>query len=172
DSVSLLEGETGFKIAHPLTLFRSVAYEDLDSLPPLDDPVRLPLGAGSTLLNVLAMLAHDQGKAALRYRGPYPTERLFATLSESFRYRGEPGAMRERFAQGAEETAVQLAMKEAPVDWEPLPHERFFPAGHTCVQLRNGVEKIYDRGRVYYRSGLATGAYVIRTDRTNEEQLR
>ncbi|MBM4255841.1 MAG: hypothetical protein FJ147_08080 [Deltaproteobacteria bacterium] len=172
DSVSLLEGETGFTVAHPLTFFRSVAYEDLDALPPLDDPVRLPLGAGSTLLNVLALLAHDQGKAILRYRGPYPTERLFATLSESFRYRGEPGAMRERFAQGAEETAVQLAMKEAPVDWEPLPHERFFPAVHTCVQLRNGVEKVYDRGRVYYRPDLAGSAYAIRTSPSEEQPPR
>ncbi len=172
DSVSLLDGETGFTIAHPLTFFRSVAYEDLDTLPPLDDPVRLPLGAGSTLLNVLALLARDQGKSILRYRGPYPTERLFTTLSESFRYRGEPGAMRERFAQGSEEIAINLEMKEAPVDWEPLPYERFFPAAHTCIQLRNGVEKIYDRARVYYRPDLATSAYAIRTDRTDEEKLR
>ena len=43
---------------------------------------------------------------------------------------------------------------------------------HTCVQLRNGVEKIYDRGRVYYRPDLATSAYAIRTDRTDEEKLR
>jgi len=172
DSVSLLEGETGFTVAHPLTFFRSVAYEDLDALPPLDDPVRLPPGAGSTLLNVLALLAHDQGKSVLRYRGPYPTERLFTTLSESFRYRGEPGAMRERFAQGAEETAIQLAMREVPVDWEPLPHERFFPAAHTCVQLRNGVEKVYDRGRVYYRPDLAGSAYAIRTQQADEQPLR
>jgi hypothetical protein len=172
DSVSLLEGEIGFTIAHPLTFFRSVAYEDLDALPPLDDPVRLPQGAGSTLLNVLALLAHDQGKTVLRYRGPYPTERLFSTLSESFRYRGEPGTMRERFAQGAEETAIQLAMREAPVDWEPLPHERFFPAAHTCVQLRNGVEKVFDRGRVYYRPDLAGSAYAIRTPQADEQPLR
>ena len=172
DSVSLLDGETGFMIAHPLTLFRSVAYEDLDALPPLDDPVRLPLGAGSTLLNVLASLAHDQGKPVLRYRGPYPTERLFTTLSESFRYRGEPGAMRERFAQGVEASAVKLEMKEVPVDWEPLPYDRFFPSVQTCVQLRNGVEKIYDHGRVYYHPTLATTAYVIHTDRAVEEQPR
>jgi len=172
DSVSLLDGETGFIIAHPLTFFRSVAYEDLDALPPLDDPVRLPLGAGSTLLNVLALLAHDQGKSVLRYRGPYPTERLFTTLSESFRYRGEPGAIRERFAHGAEESALNLTMKEVPVDWEPWPYERFFAGTHTCVQLRSGVEKIYDNGRVYYRPDLATTAYVIRTDRTVEEQPR
>jgi len=42
DSVSLLDGETGFIIAHPLTFFRSVAYEDLDALPPLDDSASLP----------------------------------------------------------------------------------------------------------------------------------
>jgi hypothetical protein len=172
DSVWLLEGEEGFSLDRSLTLFRSVAYEDLDFLPPLDDPTRLPAGGGSTVLNVLALLARDQRKTILRYRGPYPSERLFATLCESFRYSGEPGVTRERFTKGAEEKALHLTMEEATVDWEPFPHERFFPAAHTCVQLRDGVEKVYDRGRVYYRSDLSAGAHALWIRRDEDGQVR
>jgi len=172
DNVYALEGETGFSLDRSLTLFGSVNYEDLDFLPPLDDPVRLPAGAGSTVLNILALLGQDQGKTVLRYRGPYPSERLFATLRESFRYSGEPGAMRERFTQGAENAAVQLTMAEAAVDWQPFPHERFFPAAHTCVQLRDGIEKVYDRGRVYYRPDLSVSPYALRVEREENELVR
>lgn len=172
DNVYVLEGEEGFFIDSSLTLFGSVAYEDLNSLPPLDAPARLPAGAGSTVLNVFALLARDQGKTVLRYRGPYPTERLFATLNESFRYSGEPGVTRERFTTGAEEAAVNLTMTEAAVDWQPYPHERFFPAAHTCVQLRDGVEKVYDHGRVYYRPDLSASAHVLRTEQREDGQLR
>jgi len=161
DSVWLLEDEDGFNIDRSLTLFRTVVYEDIDFLPPLDTPAALPIGGGSTVLNILALLAQDQGKALLRYRGPYPSDRLFATLRESFRYSGEPGVMRERFTQDAEAAAVSLEMKEVEVDWAPLPHERFFSAAHTCVQLRDGVEKVYDRGRIYYRPDLTTEASTI-----------
>ena len=101
-----------------------MSYEDIDFLPPLDNPTALPAGGGSTVLNVIALLAQDQGKSVLRYRGPYPSERLFATLRESFRYSGEPGTIRERFTEGVEAAAVQLEMKEADVDWTPHPHER------------------------------------------------
>ena len=153
-------------------MFRSVQYEDLDFLPPLDDPTRLSSGAGSTILNVLALLGQDQGKPVLRYRGPYPSERLFATLRESFRYSGETGAMRERFTQGVEQAALQLATAEAAVDWAPFPHERFFPAAHTCVQWRDGIEKVYDRGRVYYRPDLAVSAYALRKEDTEQGQIR
>jgi hypothetical protein len=168
DCVWLLDGEEGFAIDRSLTLFRSVAYEDLDFLPPLDNPAVLPAGGGSTVLNVLALLAQDQEKSILRYRGPYPSERLFTTLRESFRYSGEPGATRERFTQGSEEAALRLEMKEAEVDWTPAPHERFFPAAHTCVQLRDGIEKVYDRGRIYYRPDLAVDAQAIWLQKTEE----
>ena len=168
DSVWLLEEEDRFNIDRSLTLFRTVVYEDLDFLPPLDNPTVLPAGGGSTVLNVLALLAQDQEKSLLRYRGPYPSERLFATLRESFRYSGEPGVIRERFTQDAEAAAINLEMKEADVDWAPFPHERFFPAAHTCVQLRDGVEKVYDRGRIYYRPDLTAEAYTIWMRQTDD----
>jgi hypothetical protein len=172
DSVGLLAGEEGFALDRTLTLFRSVTYEDIDLLPPLDAPAQLPAGGGSTVLNVLALLAKDQGKTVLRYRGPYPSERLFATLCESFRYSGEPGVTRERFTRDAEEAAMQLTMLETSVDWQPHPYERFFPAAHTCVQLRDGVEKVYDRGRIYYRPDLATSAQALRVLQEPDGQVR
>jgi hypothetical protein len=172
DSVVLLAGEHGFVIDHTLTIFASVGYENLEFLPPLDAPTSLPVGGGSTILNFLAALGQDQQKTVMRYRGPYPTERLFATLCESFRYSGEPGPSRERFTQSAEERAVQLSMEETTIDWRPSPHERFFPAPDTCVQLRDGVEKVYDRGRTYYRPDLAVNAYALRTERLEEGQTR
>ncbi|MCS6924593.1 MAG: hypothetical protein NZ578_01705 [Candidatus Binatia bacterium] len=172
DCVWLLAGESGFLLDRSLTFFRSVAYENLDCLPPLDDPTRLPCGGGSTILNVLALLAQDQGKEALRYRGPYPSERLFATLRESFRCSGELGVARECFTRGAEEAAVQLRMVEPAVDWFPAPHERFFPAAHTCVQLRDGVEKVYDRGRLYYRPDVSVHAYTVRREYCGSGQSR
>jgi hypothetical protein len=172
DSVWLLADEDGFNIDRSLTLFRTVAYEDIDFLPPLDNPTVLPAGGGSTILNVLALLAQDQEKSLLRYRGPYPSDRLFATLRESFRYSGEPGVIRERFTQDAETAALNLEMKEVEVDWAPSPHERFFPAAHTCVQLRDGIEKVYDRGRIYYRPDLTTEAYTIWVRQTEDSSPR
>jgi hypothetical protein len=172
DCVNMLEGERGFSLERSLTLFRSVTYEDVDFLPPLDAPTLLPVGGGSTVLNLLAQLAQDQGKALLRYRGPYPSERLFATLCESFRYSGEPGVTRERFTRDVEEAALRLKMDEVSVDWRPSPHERFFPAAYTCVQLRDGVEKVYDHGRVYYRSDLTASANAVRLQQDQDGQSR
>src|SRR5256885_11957866 len=67
---------------------------------------------------------------------------------------------------------MQLTMLETSVDWQPHPHERFFPAAHTCVQLRDGVEKVYDRGRVYYRSDLATSAHALRVTQEQDVRIR
>ena len=171
DCLWTLDDELGFRLDRFLTQFRSVPYQDVTALPPLDDPGRLPTGTGSTVLNVLSLLSHDQAKSVLRYRGPYPSDQLFATLRESFRTGGEIGTSRERFTQGAEEAASQLAMKEAEIDWAPAPYERFFPAAHTCVQLRNGIEKVYDRGRVYYHPNLTVSAHAVRTEHTRDGQV-
>lgn len=162
DVIGQVAGEGGFDLDRTLSLCRAVRYEDLENLPPLDTPMGLPPGGGATLLNVLAVLARDQAKQALRYRGPYPSDQLFYTLRESFRCAGEVGANRERFTRGAEDAAVHLTMLEAVIDWRPAPHERFYPAAHTCVQLRNGVEKVYDHGQTYYRADLVAEARRLR----------
>ena len=78
----------------PLTVAGAVAWRAVDLIPPVAEPGRLPAGAGGALLNVLAALAHDQGRPALRYRGPFPTEQLFWSLTESFRFVGGPGRPR------------------------------------------------------------------------------
>ena len=172
DCVWTLDGEVGFRQQRFLTHFRAVRYTDVAAIPPLDDPGILPTGAGSSLLNVLSLLSQDQGKRLLRYRGPYPSERLFGTLREAFHSGGEAGSIRERFTRGAQEAALHMEMREAEVDWTPAPHEYFFPAAHTCVQLRDGIEKVYDRGRVSYHPVLSVNAHALRTEHSEDGQVR
>jgi len=141
-----------FAISEALTLFQSVDWEAIAAIPPLAEPGRLPPGAGSSLLNLLARLLQDQGKATVRYRGPYPTEQLFLALLEAFRY--DPGVPDPlaRFLAGAEATALTGGSAEAPLDWTPAPHERLFAGPGVYVQLRDGVEKAVVDGRAYYRA--------------------
>jgi hypothetical protein len=134
-----------------LTVCGRVRWEAVDSIPPLADPTRLPPGAGSAILNWLASLAADQGARSLRYRGPYPTEQLFWSLTESFRVDSAPDAL-DRFLAGAEATFIAGEPREVPVDWVPAPHERVFEPGGVCVQLRDGVEKVTWGGRSYHRT--------------------
>ncbi len=134
----------------PLTVAAAVDWGRIECIPALGEPARLPAGAGSALLNVLAALAADQGRPALRYRGPYPTEQLFWSLLESFRCPAGPGAL-ARFLEGAEATFASGASREAPLDWTPAPHERLLLADGIAVQLRDGVEKVTWGDRVYHR---------------------
>jgi hypothetical protein len=137
-----------------LTLAAAVPWAAVDLIPPIAEPHRLPSGAGAALLNVLAGLAWDQGRPALRYRGPYPTEQLFWSLTESFRFdRQAPGAdPLTRFLADAEATFARGAPEGAPVDWTPAPHERRLHAEGLVVQLRDGVERIAWQGRSYHRT--------------------
>lgn len=140
-----------------LTLAGPVTWGAVDTIPPVAEPARLPTGAGPALLNVLAAIAEDQGQPPLRYRGPYPTEQLFWSLTESFRFaipceaRGPGPSPVERFLGDAEATFARGAMQEAPLDWTPAPHERRLLAGGLVVQLRDGVERITWQGRSYHR---------------------
>src|SRR5688572_13431313 len=68
------------------TVFRALDYAAVDRIPVLAEPARLPAGAGTAVLNVIAALAADQARDALAYDGPFPTEQLFLALLESFRY--------------------------------------------------------------------------------------
>src|SRR5262245_50634739 len=133
-----------------LTLAGAVRWSAVDTIPPVAEPGRLPAGAGAALLNALAALAWDQGGRALRYRGPYPTEQLFWSLTESFRPEPETDAL-ARFLADAELTFARAAPVEAPVDWRPAPHERRLQADGLVVQLRDGVERLAWRGRRYHR---------------------
>jgi hypothetical protein len=136
-----------------LTLAAAVRWDAVDLIPPVAEPARLPSGAGGALLNLLATLAGDQRRPALRYRGPYPTEQLFWSLSESFRFDHASGSEPlARFLADAELTFARGAPVEAPVDWTPAPHERRVHPDGLVVQLRDGVERIAWQGRSYHRT--------------------
>jgi hypothetical protein len=122
----------------PLTVCEAVRWEAVDRIPVLAEPGRLPAGAGSAVLNLLAALAADQGRERLRYHGPYPTETLFLTLLEAFHYAGEPADPLTAFMSG------DLA-------WRPAPHERWFAPHDACVSLRGRVDKVVWGGRAYVR---------------------
>lgn len=123
----------------PLTIFEALAYERIDQIPVLAEPARLPPGAGTAVLNLIAALAVDAGRSRLTYRGPYPTEQLFLTLLESFRYHTDAADPLAAFTDGG-------------LEWSPAPHERLLPAPGLIVHLRERVETVAWRGRVYHRA--------------------
>ena len=139
DRLWLLPDGPGGERRQPLTVFEALDWAAIDHIPPLAEPARLPPGAGTAVLNLVAALAADQGIARLRYRGPYPTETLFTALLEAFRYAEGDAAPLDRFRAGQ-------------LDWAPAPHERHFEPGGAAVQLRDGVEKVVWRGQAYYRA--------------------
>lgn len=141
----------------PVTTFEALTYEAIDRIPVLMEPARLPAGAGAAALNLIASLAADAGSSRLEYRGPYPTEQLFLTLLESFRYHpakpppvsSPPPAADIVLADPADPLAAFMAGRLA---WAPAPHERACPAPGVAVHLRGRVEKVVWRERLYYRS--------------------
>ncbi len=138
----------------PLTIAAAVPWHGVDFIPPVAEPARLPAGAGAALLNVFATLARDQGCPALRYRGPYPSEQLFWSLTESFRFAPLGAEMDPlgQFLADAEATFARGTAREAPLDWIPAPHERHFAADDLVVHLRDGVERIAWQERSYHRT--------------------
>jgi hypothetical protein len=139
DAVWRLEPDQVWGPREPITIFQSVDWARLESIPPLAAPQRLPPGAGTAVLNLLAGLMKDQGLARARYRGPYPSEALFTALLECFRHDPAEAAPFERFLSG-----------EGP-DWLPAPHERHWVAERVCVQLRQELDKVVLDGVPFYR---------------------
>jgi hypothetical protein len=76
----------------------------------------------------------------VRYRGPYPTEQLFTSLLESFRYDPAVTDPLDRFMDGGE------------LDWLPAPHERHHVAPAVTVQLRQEVDKVLLGGVSFSRA--------------------
>ncbi|HLE44318.1 MAG TPA: hypothetical protein VJB36_09915, partial [Methylomirabilota bacterium] len=138
--------------AEPLTVSAALDWDRPGRIPALADPTRLPPGAGIAILNLLAALADDAAVAALRYRGPYPTEQLFWALAESFRFDPAVPDPLAAFLEGAEAAFLAGGLHEAPLDWAPWPHERLFLEAGVYLQLRDGVEKVCWEGRSYYRA--------------------
>lgn len=121
----------------PLTTFEALDWRAINRIPALAEPARLPPHSGTTLLNLIAALAADQGRSELAYRGPWPSEALFLSLLESFRYEngGDPLA----------------AFTAGVLHWAPAPHAREFSSEGVMVQLRDRVEKVVWDGRAYHR---------------------
>lgn len=139
DRVWLLEPDGPWRPREPVTIFQSLDYRRPDFIPPLYEPRRLPPGGGTALLNLIAGLMKDQGVAAVRYRGPYPTEQLFTALLECFRYDPREALPLERF------------LADGPLDWHPAPFETQHVAPGVMVQLRHEVEKVVVDGVSFYR---------------------
>lgn len=127
------------------------------AIPALDRPGALPAGAGTAVLSFLAWRAREAGRATLRYRGPYASAALFASLRDCFAVEGDVAAALERFTAGAETAAVAGVAREVPVGFAPHPFERVFArdeaGGEVCAQLRDGLEALWLRGRAYRRGG-------------------
>src|SRR5262245_34000282 len=139
DRVWLLDASGPFIPTEPVTVYQSLDYERLDFIPPLADPRRLPAGAGTAILDLLAGLMKDQGASRVRYRGPYPTEDLFTALLESFRYDALVTEPLEHFLDGGR------------LDWVPSPHERHHVTDDVSVQLRHEIDKVTLHGATFYR---------------------
>jgi hypothetical protein len=122
-----------------LTEFAALDWHRPEFIPPLLDPGRLPAGAGTAVLNLIAGLMKDRGVARVRYRGPYPTEQLFTALLESFRYDGGQDDPLGQFLDGG------------ALDWLPAPHERHRPAEGVWVQRRHEIDKVVLDGVAFYR---------------------
>jgi hypothetical protein len=118
--------------------FAPLDYAAIDEIPVLAEPHRLPAHAGTAVLNVLATLAADAGRDALRYRGPYSSESLFLALLESFHYTPDTDDPLTAFVHGV-------------LRWQPAPHARSF-TDEVYVQRRGRVEKVVWHGRAYYRA--------------------
>jgi len=139
DRVWLLHGEEPWRPVEALSVFRALDWARLDHIPPLAEPRRLPPGAGSAVLNLLASLMKDQGRARVRYRGPFPSEQLFTTLLESFRHDPAQALPLERF------------LADGGLDWLPAPFESHQVAPWVTVQLRQDIDKVVADGITFYR---------------------
>lgn len=122
-----------------VTAFAALDWARVARIPPLAEPAKLPPGAGTAILNLLARLAADQATTTLRYEGPYPTEQLFLALLESFRFRGEAAG------------DPLAAFMAGGLVWTPAPHARSFESGGVYVQRRERIEKVVVDGRAFYR---------------------
>jgi len=120
----------------PLTILTAVDWAHVATIPTVAEPARIPAGGGTALLNLLALLARDQGVRRLTYEGPFPSEALFLALLECFRPETDEEPL-ARFTGG-------------DLGWRPAPFTPCFDEP-LYVQARERVEKVVWRGRAYYR---------------------
>ena len=114
DRLWLLDPAEAWAPREALTVFQAVDYARPDVIPPLLAPARLPPGAGTAVLNLIAGLMKDRGVARVRYRGPYPTEQLFTALLECFRLDPALHDPLGRFTDGGDARLDARAPRAAP----------------------------------------------------------
>jgi hypothetical protein len=107
------------------------------SIPVVAEPGRLPAGAGTAVLNLVALLARDRGTSRVTYDGPYPTEALFLSLLECFDPDPDDDDPLARFVDGT-------------LAWVPRPFEPCFD-DDLYVQRRGLIEKVVHDHRTYWR---------------------
>lgn len=132
----------------PVARVAAVNWRRPARIPAIDAPGRIPPGAGTALLNVVALAAQASGRA-LRYAGPYPTAALWTSLGECFRCDGDE----DRFTAGALERALTGDTSEIEVDFTPAPFERVQVGPRAVVHLRDGIERLYLGGLAWSRAG-------------------
>jgi hypothetical protein len=130
------------------TAMTALTWSRPAEIPAIAEPGRLPLGAGSAILNTIAVLAQRAGVASLRYAGPYPTSALWRTLARSFRTTANEAS----FIAGAPARALRVARDPIAIDFAPAPHERLAIAG-GFVELRDRVERAVIAGVAYEPEG-------------------
>jgi hypothetical protein len=132
----------------PITAVSAIDWAKPTRIPTVAEPRVLPRGAGSMLVNEIALRAQRAGVRALRYAGPYPTPALFATLLRSFR----TTASEAEFSTDVLGRAMRLARDEVPIDFTPAPFERrTMPYG--WIDVRDGIERAFIDGVLYDREG-------------------
>lgn len=137
-------------VDEPIARIAAVSWRAPESIPAVDVPGALPPGAGTAILNLLSTLARDAGIRSLRYRGPYPTSALFATLASSFAIEGDVEAAEARFV---DHPGFGIADAMPDVDFVPDPHVWSWPAPRVCVQTRAAIERVWIDARAYDRGG-------------------
>jgi hypothetical protein len=140
--------------AEPLAFCGRTDWAAPCEIPALDRPAALPAGGGTALLNALAWQAARAGIPWLRYRGPYPTAALYASLRASFQVEGDPERMEEEFTRDVEDAAIAGRMSHPPVEFVPAPHVWTWPTRRVCVQQRSVIERVYIDGHAYDRAGI------------------
>ena len=122
-----------------LALCQAINWRHPTLIPAVDAPGKLPGGAGSALLNFLAISALGAGQATLHYAGPYPTAALFDTIYQSFEVTGDPALAYETFTEEAETRPQNPTAQPIPVPFTPHPFEWCWTGEGLCAQLRSST---------------------------------
>ncbi len=141
--------------AAPVAFVGAVDWRRPARIPAIDAPARVPGGAGTLLLDLLAIAARAAG-TTLRYAGPYPTAALWASLATCFR--APAGLDVGEFTREAMARAMRGDDSPLPHEFTPAPFERVRVAPRAVVHLRDGVERLYLGGVAWQAPAPGAGA--------------